>query len=119
MRFYLKGVKIKPTGALLAARQLGVGREVQRYVDSEVIRQMAPYTPLESGALIGSATALTAVGSGRVNQQTPYAARWYYEPANFNGAPMRGNRWFERMKADKKDAILQGAATIAGAKTGG
>lgn len=28
---------------------------------------------------------------------TPYARRWYYERANFQGAPQRGNHWVDRM----------------------
>jgi hypothetical protein len=30
----------------------------------------------------------------------------------FHGAPKRGAFWFERLKADKKDQILRGAAKI-------
>lgn len=37
-------------------------------------------------------------------------------PANFQGAPMRGNYWFERMKQQYKKQILQGAKDIAKAK---
>lgn len=100
----------------LQKRNLDNGGEVQRYIDSECIRLMAPYTPFEIGTLVGSATAKTSIGTGKIVQQTPYAKRWYYEPANFNGAPMRGNRWFERMKSSNKNSILRGAASIAGAK---
>ena len=35
--------------------------------------------------------------------------RWYYRPANFSGAPERGNRWFERMKDKHWKEILAGA----------
>lgn len=104
-------------GEIVNKRKLGQGQAVQKFVDSEVIRRMSPYTPFRDGALVGSATGKTSVGSGKVQQQTPYAKRWYYEPANFNGAPMRGNRWFERMKQSHKADILRGAAAIAGAKT--
>lgn len=46
---------------------------------------------------------------------TPYARRWYYRPANFTGAPMRGNYWFERMKQNGgKDAILPGSGQTYG-----
>lgn len=100
----------------LKKRDLETGGEVQKFIDSECIRRMDPYTPKDVGTLIGSATTQTSVGSGRIVQQTPYAKRWYYEPANFQGAPMRGNRWFERMKSSHKDSILRGAASIAGAK---
>ncbi|WP_105300915.1 minor capsid protein [Anaerococcus marasmi] len=100
----------------LKKRDLETGGEVQKFIDSECIRRMDPYTPKDVGTLIGSVTTQTSIGSGRIVQQTPYAKRWYYEPANFQGAPMRGNRWFERMKSSHKDSILRGAASIAGAK---
>lgn len=100
----------------LKNRGLETGGKVQSYIDSECIRRMDPYTPKDLGTLIGSATTQTSIGSGKIVQQTPYAKRWYYEPANFQGAPMRGNRWFERMKSSHKDSSLRGAASIAGAK---
>lgn len=34
----------------------------------------------------------------------------------YNGAPERGAFWFERMKAEHKDDILQGAAALAGGR---
>lgn len=104
-------------GAAYRKRKLGKGQEVQRFIDSECIRLMDPYTPFRSGALIGAATSGSNIGSGKLIQQTPYAKRWYYEPANFSGAPMRGNKWFERMKQSHKSSILKGAAAIAGART--
>lgn len=100
----------------LKKRDLDTGGKVQKFIDSECIRRMDPYTPKDIGTLIGAATSQTSIGLGKIIQQTPYAKRWYYEPANFQGAPMRGNRWFERMKSSHKDSILRGAASIAGAK---
>lgn len=97
-------------------RDLGVGGKVQKFIDSETIRLMDPYTPKDKGDLIKSATTNTTIGTGRIVQITPYAKRWYYTPANFQGAPMRGNKWFERMKASHRDSILRGAASLAGAK---
>lgn len=100
----------------LKKRDLDTGGKVQKFIDNECIRRMDPYTPKDIGTLIGAATSQTSIGSGKIIQQTPYAKRWYYEPANFQGAPMRGNRWFERMKSSHKDSILRSAASIAGAK---
>lgn len=114
MIFY-KGFEFDQMKAL-KKRDLDTGGKVQKFIDSECIRLMAPYTPMDIGTLINSASYQTAIGSGKIVQQTPYAKRWYYEPANFEGAPMRGNKWFERMKASHKDSILRGAASIAGGK---
>ena len=113
---------------------------VQKLIDSEVIRLMAPYTPRQNNILIDSATIGTRIGSGEVNQITPYARYHYYGKLmvssitgsawasrgekkvltdvdlKYNGAPMRGPFWFPRMKADKREDILNGARKIAGAK---
>lgn len=89
--------------------------KAQEFVDSEVLRRCAPYVPRDTGELIRSGTRETRLGSGRVIYRTPYARRWYYRPANFHGAPKRGNYWFERMKAaGGAKAILRGAAKIMG-----
>ena len=80
-----------------------------------VLRRCAPMVPFDSGALNRSGTTNTRLGSGEVRYATPYARRWYYRPANFTGAPMRGNYWFERMKQNGgKDAILRGLAKLTG-----
>ena len=87
--------------------------EAQTFVDSEVIRRMNPYVPMDSGFLKMSATLLTVLGSGQVVQMAPYARKWYYTPAKFSGAPKRGTYWFERMKNEGgKEAILRGAKLI-------
>lgn len=81
----------------------------QRVVDSEVLRYNDPYVPFRDGILEKSGTLNTTIGSGEVVYSTPYARRWYYENANFQGAPMRGNYWFEKMKGFHKDDILRSA----------
>lgn len=90
--------------------------EAQKFVDSEVLRRCDPFVPKDTGELIRSGIRETRLGSGRVVYRTPYARKWYYKPANFQGAPKRGNYWFERMKnSGGKEAILRGLAK----KTGG
>lgn len=79
----------------------------QEFVDSECIRRMNPETPRRTGVLIKSATLGTVIGSGEINQITPYARRQYYEHKE-------KSRWFERMKNRHKDSILKGARIIAG-----
>lgn len=51
---------------------------VQKFVDSEVLRLMAPYTPMDTGALIQSATNGTSIGSGKIEYMSPYARYLYY-----------------------------------------
>lgn len=109
-------LKLLPLPVLLKKRHLEDGGSVQKKVDSECLRLMAGYTPLDTAQLVRSATDNTVIGSGRIVQRTPYARKHYYKPARFQGAPKRGNRWFERMKADHKERILESARSVAGGK---
>ncbi len=86
-----------------ANRINGAFGEAQEFVDSECIRRMNPETPRRTGMLIKSATLGTVIGSGEINQTTPYARRQYYEHKE-------KSHWFERMKNRHKDSILKGAA---------
>lgn len=79
---------------------------VQKYIDSEVMRKMDPYTPHLSGTLKDSPLLQTKIGSGLIHQKQPYARRQYYEN---KGNGLRGKLWFERMKADHIQDILDGA----------
>jgi len=115
---------------------------VQKYIDSECIRLMAPYTPMRNGFLMRSATLGTKIGSGEINQIAPYARYQYYGKlmvSSITGSawarygekkvltdkdlvhdksrhPQAGPFWFERMKAEHKEEILNGARKVAGAK---
>ena len=72
--------------------------KAQEFVDSECLRYMNPLTPRRTG---------TVIGSGSIEYLTPYARRQYYEHKS-------KARWFEKMKASNKEAILKGAEQIAG-----
>lgn len=134
-------LEIKSTDLMLKERGLEEYGKVQRFIDSEVIRLMTPYTPNLLGTLYKSAKAVPREGSGEILQATPYARFQYYGKVmispttgspwalkgekkiltnrdlvhNKSKHPMAGPFWFERMKADKKEEILQGARKIAGA----
>lgn len=98
-------------------KELQNADKAQEFVDSEVLRRCEPYVPKDTGELIRSGTRETRLGSGRVVYRTPYARRWYYHPANFQGAPRRGNYWFEKMKKNGgAKSILRGAAKIVGGR---
>ncbi|WMI80353.1 minor capsid protein [Anaerotignum sp. MB30-C6] len=113
---------------------LGGDGRVQRYIDQEVVRLMAPFTPLDTGALQKGINAK----NGEVVYSAPYAKMLYYgkvmvspstgspwarrgeekvltqRSLQFNGAPMRGAYWFLRMKAQFAEEILKGAGKIHG-----
>ena len=135
-------LEMKATDILLKDRGLETMGKVQKFIDQEVIRLMAPYTPFKAGMLEASATIGTKIGSGEINQITPYARYLYYGKlmvSSVTGSPwaskgeskiltdrdlqydtsrhpLAGKMWFERMKADKKDEILEGVRKVAGAK---
>lgn len=110
-------IDIKPSKEILKERGLAPHGAVQKVVDSEVLRLCAPYVPLQDATLIRSGIIHTKIGSGLVVYSTPYARRHYYRPARFNGAPKRGNYWFERMKKEGgKEKILRIAVSVSGAK---
>ena len=93
--------------------------QAQKYVDSEVLRLCDPYVPMDTGMLKKSGIEGTVLGSGLVEYIAPYARLQYYTNAgrgkqgltkqnSHNYKCLRGKLWFERMKADHKDEILNG-----------
>ena len=83
--------------------------KAQEFVDSECIRYMNPLTPRLTGVLIKSATLGTVIGSGKIEYLAPYARRQYYEHKT-------KKKWFETMKAGRKETIRKGAAKFAAGK---
>ncbi|GAB5081329.1 hypothetical protein Osc1_05020 [Hominimerdicola sp. 21CYCFAH17_S] len=114
--------------------------KAQKFIDNECIRLMAQYTPTLNTALRKSVTTGTKIGSGKIKYVSPYARYQYYGKLMVSivtgssyarhgeskvltntdlkystaKAPLAGKMWFERMKADKKEVILRGAAAIMG-----
>lgn len=109
-------IDFNETEKLLKDRGLEDNGPVQQFIDSEVLRHNDPYVPKDTGELIRSGIKETKIGSGLVKYKTDYARKLYYsKDLNYTGAPTRGWKWFERMKADHKEAILKGARQRAGA----
>lgn len=129
---------IKSTDIIKSERGLEPHGAVQKYIDNEVINKMSPYTPFLTGAMEKSATKGTVIGSGEIVYTSPYARFQYYGKLMLasNGSswarkgetkqltdidlnytksehPLSGAFWFERMKADKSQQILEGAQKIA------
>ncbi len=112
----------------------------QKFVDSECIRLMVPYTPMLNGILMKSPVLGTDIGSGHIYYFNPYARYQYYGKlmvSSITGSayasmgekkvltnvdlvhqklkhPLAGSFWFDRMKADRGQQILRGAAKYSG-----
>lgn len=124
---------IQPTELLLTQKGLNKMGEVQKVVDSECMRYMEPYIPKKTGVLINSMLLSTVIGLGEINIKTKYAhyvheGIVYVSPTTgspfakrnevkvpttrkltYIGAPMRGRKFFDRMKADHRNDILKAA----------
>ncbi|MBS5606642.1 minor capsid protein [Enterocloster bolteae] len=125
---------IKDIDTLLRKHGLQKGGPVQKLVDSEVMRYMGDYMPRrQAGELEHMMVMATVIGSGQIDIPGPYAhylheGILYVSPTTgsawakkdeikvptdrlliYTGAPMRGKKFFDRMKTDHKDDILQAA----------
>lgn len=114
-------LEILPENLLLAKRSLNKGGKAQIFVDSEVIRCCNSYVPFRTGMLKRSGITATVKGSGMVRYNTPYARLNYYSnkgngKEGMNKGGKRGRLWFERMKPDYKDSILNGVKKIVRSK---
>lgn len=123
---------------ILRNRGLQKGGPVQRVIDAEVMRYMSPYMPRrQAGELEHMMVMATVIGSGQIDIPGPYAhylheGILYVSPTTgsawakkneikvptskeltYAGAPMRGKKFFDRMKADHKDDILEAAQAMA------
>lgn len=123
--------------ALLKKYGLQEGGPVQKLVDSEAMRYMSDYMPRrQAGELEHMMILSTVIGSGQIDIPGPYAhylheGILYVSPTTgsawakkdeikvptdrlltYAGAPMRGKKFFDRMKADHKDDILKDAQAL-------
>lgn len=104
----------KPVQTALKDRGLEAGGKVQKVVDSEVLRRSDPYVPFRTGFLKKSGILATKIGSGEVIYNAVYAEKNYYHNAGKGkqgtaSGGRRGKFWFERMKADHLNDIIETA----------
>lgn len=78
-----------------------VGGPIQQFIDSEVLRLMVPYTPMDTGAMIQSATAGTVIGSGKIEYNSPYARYLYYGEVYGPNIPVFKKGVFEGYRSPK------------------
>ncbi len=89
--------------------------QAQKFLDSEVLRDSAPYVPFRTGYLMNSGNTGTVIGSGNVIYNAPYAKKVYYaRNARFSKAkhPQACAEWFEKAKAAKSKIWLDGVQKI-------
>ncbi len=116
-------IKTKSLIEILKTRNIQPGGEVQKKIDSEVLRHCSRYAPKLSGELIKSGTRNTVIGSGKVIYKTPYAKSQYYYNTGHgkqgiaNGG-LRGRKWFERMKKNNLRRIIRVAVDLSGGREG-
>lgn len=128
---------VKDKETLLRNHGLQEGGPVQKLVDNETMQYMGDYMPRrQAGKLEHMMVMATVIGSGQIDIPGPYAhylheGILYVSPTTgsawakkneikvptdqeltYAGAPMRGKKWFDRMKADHKDDILQAAQAL-------
>lgn len=122
---------------LRGSHGLQAGGAVQKLVDSECMRYMGDYMPRrQAGELQHMMVMSTVVGSGEIHTPGPYA-HYLYEgilyvspttgsawakqgeikvptgkDLTYAGAPMRGKKWFDRMKEDHKEDILKSVQAL-------
>lgn len=93
----------------------------QEYIDNTTLRFTEQYMPKRTGTMIRSGTLGTKIGSGVLEYIAPYARNQYYTNSGrgmdgINAVKgtkgLRGPFGFERMKADHKEEILEGAKKI-------
>lgn len=87
----------------------------QKFLDSEVLRDSAPYVPMRTGNLMNSGVTGTVIGSGKIEYNAPYAKCMYYGVGfhfSKDKHPQACAQWFEKAKAAKKDAWLNGVNKI-------
>ncbi|MFA6930299.1 MAG: minor capsid protein [Lentisphaeria bacterium] len=115
----MAGFFIKSNAELLAARGLEPGGKAQMFLDAQVVKATEPYVPMDEGNLKKALG--TAYGSGEVRYNLPYAHYQLHHGRNpgtsIHGA-LRGRKFWDRMKSDKKEQLLQMLAKMVGGKAG-
>ena len=124
---------------ILRSRGMGVEKGTQRFIANEVANLSDDYVPFQSGTLKN--TVAIAIDGSLITYQGPYAHyHWIgeiYGPniplreerffsrapkkptgrkMEYDGGPMRGPRWTERMMADRRDDLMKRIAAYVGGK---
>lgn len=96
-------------------KSLGIEEKgkVQKFIDNMVVTNLQPYVSFKTGTQERSIKTGTVLGSGKVVINVPYAEPQAYSKRIKKRSGKRGTQPFERMKADKKESILNQTALYA------
>jgi hypothetical protein len=91
---------------------LGIGGDLQKFVDMEIVRLSDPYTPSDTASLRKSVYLRTAFGSGvliyEIYGNADGRNTWNDTTSRFQDAPMRGPFWVKRMlEAGGEEKLMQ------------
>lgn len=104
----------------------------QKWLDNEVLKDTAPFVPMQTGMLMRSGQLGTVIGSGTVEYIAPYARALYYgkvmsgpkygpkhatdKDLVFSQSvhPQAQSFWFEASKAQNKQKWISGAKKLSG-----
>lgn len=130
---------IKTKNLQVLYKELGLEDKgkVQAFLDENVAKNLQKYVSLKSGTQSKSIPIASQYGSGRVIINVPYArfqaegkvmigkysrSPWAHrgerkivtsKKLTYHNSPLRGSHPFERMKADKRDSILNQVSNYA------
>lgn len=94
---------------------LDIGGRTQEVIDTSFMAYMEPYMPKDSGTMIDLMFAQNKPGKGEIDINVNYAdyvntgVSKSGKPLNYQGAPMRGANFVERMLSDHFQDILNDA----------
>lgn len=98
-------------------------KKAQEYIDNQCVAKMTPYVPVALSSYHNAGKLRDSVkikSPGVIVYTAPFAKSDYYAVKNHkppHGGNPKGTRlWFEVMKSEHGEAILRGAARIAGGK---
>ena len=120
-------LKLSDTKKILDNHGLNEYGPIQKFIDNETLKRCSKYLPFQTGALMNMGILGTVIGSGEVawigvKPRYLYYGKVMVGPAPkkvtdkdliYNGAPLRGAFWFERMKAAEGQEIVKGAQKLA------
>lgn len=109
-------VTVTVNNAKITSRLSTGNAQAQKWLDNEVLKDSAPYVPRRTGDLEKSGISGTAIGSGTIVYNMPYARRQYYGDYSHSkqAHPKATRLWFEVAKAANKAKWLLGVKKLGG-----